>query len=85
MHLYLSTCRNLYTADGRFETGNLQDWQHSAMYAAFLVSGLVDLIGFYAPAGTLPPGTEHVRAHAPACCPHVLFRCAAKAVQESGT
>lgn len=34
------------------------------MYAAFLISGLVDLIGFYAPAGTVPPGTEHVRAHA---------------------
>ncbi|BDA48314.1 Transmembrane protein 45B [Coccomyxa sp. Obi] len=51
--------RNLYAADGRFETGNLQDWQHSAMYAAFLISGLVDLIGFRAPAGTLPPGTEH--------------------------
>ena len=33
------------------------------MYAAFLVSGLVDLIGFRAPAGTLPPGTEHVRVH----------------------
>ncbi|EIE18466.1 hypothetical protein COCSUDRAFT_60132 [Coccomyxa subellipsoidea C-169] len=52
--------RNLYTAEGRFEANNLQDWQHSAMYGAFLVSGLVDLIGFYAPAGTLPPGTEHI-------------------------
>lgn len=31
------------------------------MYAAFIVSGAVDVIGFYAPAGLLPQGTEHVR------------------------
>ena len=37
----------------------MQDWQHSAMYAAFMVSGTVDLIGFYSP-GLLPVGAEHV-------------------------
>ena len=51
--------RRLYAADGRFEMGNMQDWQHSAMYSAFMVSGLVDALGFYLP-GLLPTGTEHV-------------------------
>lgn len=37
----------------------MQDWQHSAMYAAFMVSGAVDMIGFYSP-GLLPAGSEHV-------------------------
>ena len=45
---------------GRFEVGNLQDWQHAAMYAAFMASGAVDLIGYYTPPGTLPAGSEHV-------------------------
>lgn len=40
--------------------GNIQDWQHSAMYAAFLLAGLVDLLGHWMPEGTLPEGTEHV-------------------------
>ena len=40
--------------------GNMQDWQHAAMYSAFMVSGLADLVGFYLP-GLLPTGTEHVR------------------------
>lgn len=54
--------RNLYNPDSqRFELNNLQDWQHATMYAAFLASGLVDLIGHYAPRGTLPAGLEHVR------------------------
>jgi hypothetical protein len=39
---------------------NINEWQHSAMYAAFLLSGLVDLVGFYAPRGTLPAGSEQV-------------------------
>lgn len=30
------------------------------MYAAFIISGLVDLVGLYSPAGLLPQGTEHV-------------------------
>ena len=53
--------RRLYAEDGRFEMGNLQDWQHSAMYAAFLRSGIVDLLGRGILKDTLPHGTEHVR------------------------
>ena len=52
--------RRLYAEDGRFEMGNLQDWQHSAMYAAFLLSGVVDLLGRGILKDTLPRGTEHV-------------------------
>jgi hypothetical protein len=52
--------RRMYDpATGHFEQGNIQDWQHAAMYSAFLVSGVVDLIGFYTSPGTLPAGTEH--------------------------
>jgi len=55
------SCRRMYDpATGHFEQGNIQDWQHAAMYSAFLVSGVVDLIGFYTSPGTLPAGTEHV-------------------------
>lgn len=52
--------RRLYAEDGRFEMGNLQDWQHSAMYAAFLLSSVVDLLGWGPLEGTLPHGSEHV-------------------------
>ncbi len=41
--------------------GNINEWQHSAMYIAFLLSGAVDLVGFYMPPGTLPVGTEQAR------------------------
>ena len=44
---------------------NINEWQHSAMYAAFMLSGCVDLVGFYAPQKLLPLGTEQVRAHTP--------------------
>ena len=55
------TCgRRLYAENGRFEIGNLQDWQHSAMYAAFLLSGVVDLLG-WGLQDALPDGSEHVR------------------------
>ena len=37
---------------------HLQDWQHSAMYLAFLLSGCVDLLSHYA---KMPSGIEHVR------------------------
>ena len=43
--------------------GNINEWQHSAMYVAFLLSGVVDLVGFYMPPGTLPVGTEQVAPH----------------------
>ena len=52
--------RRLYTEDGRFEMGNLQDWQHSAMYVAFLLSGAVDLLGWGLTEHSLPDGAEHV-------------------------
>ena len=54
-------CRALHGPDGRFIVDNINEWQHSAMYLAFLISGVVDLLGFYAPKGTLPPGTEQVK------------------------
>ena len=54
--------RSLYGEDRRFVVGNINEWQHSAMYVAFLLSGAVDLVGFYMPPGTLPVGTEQARA-----------------------
>ena len=53
-------CRTLYGSDGRFIVDNINEWQHSAMYAAFMLSGIVDLVVFYTPQGTLPLGTEQV-------------------------
>ena len=53
-------CRALHGPDGMFIVDNINEWQHSVMYLAFLISGAVDLVGFYAPKGTLPPGTEQV-------------------------
>lgn len=55
---------------GRFEQGNIQDWQHAAMYAAFICSGITDLAGFYTAPGTLPQGTEHVSPHIQVWPPH---------------
>ena len=63
----LSECRTLHGADGRFIVDNINEWQHSAMYLAFLISGVVDLVGFYAPQGTLPPGAEQVCYPAHSC------------------
>ncbi len=56
----LLCCRTLYGGDGRFIVDNINEWQHSAMYAAFMLSGIVDLVAFYTPQGTLPAGTEQV-------------------------
>ena len=58
----VNLCRALHGPDGMFIVDNINEWQHSAMYLAFLISGVVDLVGFYAPKGTLPPGTEQVSA-----------------------
>ena len=60
LHTMSVDCRALHGPDGRFIVDNINEWQHSAMYLAFLISGVVDLVGFYAPKGTLPPGTEQV-------------------------
>jgi hypothetical protein len=67
----------------RFELNNLQDWQHATMYAAFLASGLVDLIGHYAPRGTLPAGLEHVRMRPLSPAVLVLHEHAAACAQSS--
>ena len=61
-------CRQLYAEDGRFEVGNIQDWQHSAMYMAFLLSGAVDLVAYKLPEGVLPEGIEHVSKETPGPC-----------------
>eukprot|EP01024_Parvocaulis_polyphysoides_P044069 TRINITY_DN40505_c0_g1_i4.p1 TRINITY_DN40505_c0_g1~~TRINITY_DN40505_c0_g1_i4.p1 ORF type:complete len:339 (-),score=30.45 TRINITY_DN40505_c0_g1_i4:64-1014(-) len=37
--------RKLYASDGYFCEGHLNNWQHGAMYGAFGLSGLVDLLG----------------------------------------
>lgn len=50
-------CRTLYDEEGRFIHGHLNNWQHSAMFGAVMVSGCVDLIGA---AVQLPSGTEQV-------------------------
>lgn len=47
--------RTLNAPDGRFVVDNINDWQHSAMYASFMAAGAVDLLGHYAGA---PPGTD---------------------------
>jgi hypothetical protein len=39
--------RHLYDPDGHFTEHHLQDWQHSAMYLAFMLSGCVDLLSHY--------------------------------------
>jgi hypothetical protein len=50
-------CRTLYDDDGRFEVGHMNNWQHAMMFAAFMLSGCVDLIGLRL---ELPSGTEQV-------------------------
>jgi hypothetical protein len=39
--------RTLIATDGKFVVDNINDWQHSAMYLAFVTSGVIDLVGFY--------------------------------------
>ncbi|PSC75597.1 Transmembrane 45B [Micractinium conductrix] len=46
--------RGLYDSAGHFTT-HINDWQHSTMYLAFTISGLVDLLCHYLGA---PQGTE---------------------------
>jgi hypothetical protein len=48
--------RRLIAPDGKFVVDNINDWQHSAMYLAFVISGVMDLIGFYS---KLPTSVEH--------------------------
>lgn len=39
--------RRLIAEDGKFVVDNINDWQHSTMYLAFIISGFMDLVGFY--------------------------------------
>lgn len=54
-HVPLVTHSNLYLDNGIFNSDNLNDWQHSCMYLAFMISGVVDLLGHRR---RLPAGTE---------------------------
>ncbi|DBB05337.1 hypothetical protein WJX82_005298 [Trebouxia sp. C0006] len=47
--------RHLYESDGRFTEHHIQDWQHSAMYLAFMLAGLVDMLAHYT---QLPSGID---------------------------
>ena len=49
--------RTLIAPDGKFVVDNINDWQHSTMYLAFVLSGVVDMIGHYSPHST-PEGTS---------------------------
>lgn len=46
----------LMGTDGKFIADSIEDWQHSAMYLAFIASGVVDVIAALI---GLPSGTEH--------------------------
>lgn len=37
----------MYNTDGTFNHGHINNWQHAAMYFAYMVSGIVDLAGRY--------------------------------------
>ena len=54
----VSECRHLYEPDGHFTDHHIQDWQHSAMYLAFMLAGSIDLMAYYT---QLPVGIEQVR------------------------
>jgi hypothetical protein len=58
--IHIGLYRKLIGTNGMFVVDNLNEWQHSVMYLAFFLSGVVDLLGFYTPPGTLPRGTEQV-------------------------
>ena len=66
--------RHLYESDGRFTEHHIQDWQHSAMYLAFLLAGFVDLMSHYT---ALPVGLDQVtplRRASPVCLNRCLPR-----------
>lgn len=45
---------------GQFDLTNLNNWAHAASYPAFILSGIVDVIGIFSrPKHVLPEGAEH--------------------------
>jgi len=64
LHSARQTCRHLYEPDGRFTEHHLQDWQHSAMYLAFMLAGFVDMMAHYT---QLPSGIDQVMPHGYVC------------------
>ena len=49
--------RHLYESDGHFTEHHIQDWQHSAMYLAFMLAGIIDMMAHYT---QLPSGIDQV-------------------------
>lgn len=49
--------RTLVGPDRKFIVDNINEWQHSTMYSAFIASGAIDLVGHVA---QLPLGTERL-------------------------
>ncbi len=64
LHSARQTCRHLYESDGRFTEHHIQDWQHSAMYLAFMLAGFVDMMAHYT---QLPSGIDQVMPHSDVC------------------
>ena len=62
--------RYMYNADGTFNHGHINNWQHAAMYFAYMVAGIVDLAAYYS---ELPPDSEQVGSTqcvaGMSCCP----------------
>lgn len=50
-------CRYMFNSDGTFNHGHINNWQHAAMYFAYMVAGIVDMAGVYT---DLPPDSEQV-------------------------
>ena len=55
--LHVLLLRHLYEPDGRFTDHHIQDWQHSAMYLAFMLAGFIDMMAHYT---QLPSGIDQV-------------------------
>ena len=47
----------MFEDDGTFNAGHINNWQHAAMYLAYMVAGIVDVAGEYA---ELPKDSEQV-------------------------
>lgn len=58
-------------ANGMFEVDNLNDWQHSSMYLAFVTSGVIDLLGHFTK--RLPAMAEQVGSCTALCSKFIPF------------